>query len=421
MNNINNERIILDCAMMSPTLLPYILDTVKDIDFYYENHRILFNAIKELYEKKLPVSIASIYKHLADKKLQCDIKDILRSWTGGDVKPFIESLLDDSNRRQIKDLLARQNELIVDRGYTIDQITNEVDTKLREITACQISPITMLSDMKTGDINDLGSDKKVKKTGYAELDRNLWGISGGELIILAAQTSHGKTSIAGNMATFIANKYEDYVLWFSLEMPKQQMRRRFVAQYAEVDNLKIKMRRLDQSEQEKVKTAMEKVDELNIALVDNKFERDEIISIARKFSHRRKIDLIVVDYLQQISNFINGASLAQIIGNTVISLKKIAVELEVPIICLSQFNRKFEGDREPMLSDLKESSTIEQAADMVWFLHKYSDKQKNDLGSDYTSSIDNLYKFIVAKNRDGKANFSVDMQFTPEYTRFQEV
>jgi len=260
MNNINNERIILDCAMMSPTLLPYILDTVKDIDFYYENHRILFNAIKELYEKKLPVSIASIYKHLADKKLQCDIKDILRSWTGGDVKPFIESLLDDSNRRQIKDLLARQNELIVDRGYTIDQITNEVDTKLREITACQISPITMLSDMKTGDINDLGSDKKVKKTGYAELDRNLWGISGGELIILAAETSHGKTSIAGNMATFIANKYEDYVLWFSLEMPKQQMRRRFVAQYAEVDNLKIKMRRLDQSEQEKVKTAMEKVD-----------------------------------------------------------------------------------------------------------------------------------------------------------------
>ena len=421
MHNIKNEQIILDCAIMSPTLLPTIIDNTGEIDYYFDQHRILFNLIKELHEQNIKVSVSSIFKIASERNITIKFTDILQSWTGGDIKPFIESLKDDSNRRQIKLLLQQQNELIGERANSIDTISNEIDSKLREITANQISPITFLSEMKTGDIYDLGSNRASRKTGFAELDRALWGIGAGEFIVLAGQTSQGKTSMAGNIGTFIADHYNsDHVLWFSLEMPKEQMRRRFVGQYAQYDNFKIKIKKYDTPEDiEKVRQAMEKVDGLPIGIIDREFEINKIISISRRFSHRHKISVIVVDYLQQVSNYMPGVTTAYQIGNICKQLKDLAMELEVPLICLSQFSRKSEKEEFPDLSWLKESSTIEQAADMVWFLHRYTDKQKEKVEDEYLKSVENLYRFIVAKNRDGKANFHVEMSFNPEYTTFK--
>jgi replicative DNA helicase len=420
-HNQKNEVIILDCCINSPTLLPTIIDNVKDIDFYSESNRTLFNLIKELHEQNIRISVSSLLKIAAEKKFEIKFTDILSNWSGTDIKPFVESLKDDSNRRQIKLLLQRQNELIVDRSNPVDTISNEIDSKLREITANQISPITFMSEMKTGDIYDLGSNRASRKTGFAELDRALWGIGAGELIILAGQTSHGKSAIAGNIGTFIADHYNsDHVLWFSLEMPKEQMRRRFVGQYAQYDSFKIKIKKYDTPEDiEKVRQAMEKVDGLPIGIVDREFEINKIISTARRFSHRHKISVIVVDYLQQVSNYIPGVTTAYQIGNICKQLKDLAMELEVPLICLSQFSRKSEKEEFPDLAWLKESSTIEQAADMVWFLHRYTDKQKEKVEDEYLKSVENLYRFIVAKNRDGKANFHCEMEFIPEFTTFK--
>jgi replicative DNA helicase len=421
MFNKQNEVIILDCCIMSNVLLPTIIDNVKDVDFYIPQHQTIFNLIKTLNEQNIKISVSSLHKAATERNITIKFTDILGNWTGTDIKPFVESLKDDSNRRQIKLLLQQQNELIVDRGNPIDAIYNEIDNKLREITANQISPITFLSEMKTGDIYDLASNRQSRKTGFAELDRALWGIGAGELIILAGQTSHGKSAVTGNIGTFIADHYNsDHVLWFSLEMPKEQIRRRFVGQYAQYDNFKIKIKKYDTAEEkEKVRLAMEKVDGLPIGIVDREFDISKIVGIARRFSHRHKISVIVVDYLQQVSNYMPGVSTAYQIGNTVKQLKDLAMELQVPLICLSQFSRKAEKDEFPDLSWLKETSTIEQAADMVWFLHRYSDKQKERLEDEYLRHVENLYRFIVAKNRDGKANFHVEMEFTPETTTFK--
>lgn len=421
MYNIQNEKIILDCAIMSSTLLPVIIDSIKDIDFYYDQHKTIFNLIKELHEKNIQVSVSSLFKLATERKIEIKFTDILGNWTGTDIKPFLESLKDDSNRRQIRLLLQQQNELITDRGNSVDAIYTEIDNKLREITANQISPITMMSDMTTGDIYDLGSNRKSRKTGYEDLDRLLYGIGAGELIVLAGQTSQGKSSAAGNIGTFIADHYNsNHVLWFTLEMPKEQIRRRFVGQYAQYDNFLIKIKKYGTSEdKEKVRQAMEKIDNLPIGIVDRKFDIADIVGISRRFSHTHKISVIVVDYLQQINNYMPGVSTAYQIGNTVKQLKDLAMELQVPLLCLSQFSRKADKDEFPDLSWLKETSTIEQAADMVWFLHRYSDKQKEKLEDEYLRAVDNLYRFIVAKNRDGKANFHIEMEFTPEITTFK--
>lgn len=424
MHNNTNECIILDCALNSVTLLPLIIDNTKEIDYYNNNHQQIYVLIKELYDKNIKVSISSVMKLAMEKNLDINIREILGSWSGTDIKPFIESLQDDSNRRQIIQLFAENKEKLTNRNNSIDSIAVEAENKIREITANKISPITFMKDMATGDIMDLGSDKRARKTGYTELDHNLWGISGGELIILAGVTSQGKSASAGNIATFVADKYEDHVLWFSLEMPKEQMRRRWVGQFAEYDNFLIKRKKFETPEViEKVRQAMNRVDSLPIGIVDRKFEIKEITAISRRFSHKQKISLIVVDYLQLISNYIHSSTLAQQVGDSIKQLKDLAMELDVPLICLSQFSRKAEREEFPDLSWLKETSTAEQAADMVWFLHRYSDKQKakeaEDSNADYLNSVANLYRFIVAKNRDGKANFYINMEYLAEYTTFR--
>jgi len=420
-NNIEIEEGCLGCALLNKKALQKLMEETSEDDFYHYKCREVYTLLHEFYIQDLAPDLRLINQKMMDQDLPW-LMSLTNITSSTKITSYVQELLKLSQERKLIHLGLQIQDGVNKKENIIDLINNSIE-KLKEISSSQITSVTTLQEMKTGDIYDLGSDRTVKKTGFKELDKSLWGIGAGELIILAALTSHGKSAIIGNIAMNVAKKYDDYVLWFSLEMTKQQMRRRFVSQEARVDNLRIKMKKLDTEEIDRIKKGMAIVDELPIALATKKNNINDIITEARRFYHRQKLSLIVVDYLQLIQCYIPSASLAQVIGKIVNDLKTLAEELEIPIVCLSQFNRSFSTSEEryPQASDLKESSTIEQAADMVWLLHKYTDKQKEKLEDEYLRSIDNLYRFIVDKNRDGKANFYVDMQFIPEFTMFEEI
>lgn len=420
-SNIKIEEGCLGCALLSKKALNKLIEEVEEDDFYYEKCREVFKCVAEFYRQDLEADLILLNQKIKHPEVTMEWLMQLGNVTSSfKINSYIKELLELSQARKLLHTSFEIQDRVNKKDSVVDVINETIDS-LKEISANQLSSVTTLHEMKTGDIYDLGSDRSIRKTGFKELDGGLWGIGAGELIILAALTSHGKSALVGNIAMNIAKKYEDYVLWFSLEMTKQQMRRRFVSQEAQVDSLRIKMKKLESTEIEKVKRGMAIVDDLNIALGSKKNNINDIITDARRFYHRENLSLMIVDYLQLVQCFIPGASLAQVIGKIVNDLKALAEELEIPIICLSQFNRGFSNidERYPQASDLKESSTIEQAADMIWLLHKYTEKQKSNL--EELSIIENLYRLHIAKNRDGKANFYVDMEFIPEFTLFREV
>ena len=420
--NIQIEEGCLGCALLSKKALVKLMEETHEEDFYYEKCRVVYQYLYSCYKENIESDIIILTQKVNHKQVTFDWLTKLGQITSSyKIDLYIKELLELSQSRRLLKISSEIQDKVTNKKDVIN-IINEAGAELDIVASNRISSVTSLSEMATGNIDDLGSDRSVRRTGFKELDKILWGIGEGELIILAGHTSHGKSACVGNIATYIAKHYKDTVFWVTLEMYKQQMRRRFVSQEAQVDNLKIKMKRLEGDDKEKVYNAMNIIDKLPIDFLDKKNGMDDIIREAKILSHKKDLSLIVVDYLQLIQCFIPGATLAQIIGKIVNELKNLAEELGVPIIVLSQYSRKADKENYPDASWLKESSTIEQAADMIWFLHKYTEKQKEkEFSGDYLFDVGNLYRFIVDKNRDGKANFYINMEFIPEYTTFKEV
>lgn len=417
MINLTNEQIILDAMIMSKMQLPNVIDQVKAEDFSDQQHSKIFENIKELYVQKKEINLPALYKHLEDKKILGDLKDvifnILRAWTGGLLQLNIDSLIDDSCRRQMSLVYKKANDALNDKNYAMEAICSRIEQRHKEIMTRNIPAVTYMSDMATNIIEDLSPSRRFNRTPFKELNSHIHGLFGGELTILAARPSIGKSAFAGNFACYLAEKIEDaHVLYFSLEMNKIQLRRRFVSQYARTNSVNIKSHKYDNEEQKsKVFIAMKKVDRLPIAIVDDRYKLDDIISIARKFVNNNQTSLLIIDYLQMIFHQIKGSNRDERVGDIAQQLKQLAGELNIPVLCIASLNRAVESrtDSRPQLSDLRESGAVEFHADNIWFLYR----PKKD---EFNSTI--LY---CAKTRDGKAMFDVDLYFNKEFTLFEDV
>lgn len=419
MHNIDTERIILSCCIMSPTSLPELLSKITTDDFYIDKHRIIFDSLKDLFSNGKELKIANLMSYYTDKDL--DVKketlEILDFWTGGNIDQEITSLLDYSQRRKLSKQLNYAGEMLQKKEYSLDKISFDIDNTLKAIASNQITALTSMKDMATGDIKDLSEHKRFFRTGINKLDESLWGIFCGELIILAARPKCGKTSLAGNIGTYIAERYHnDNVLMFSLEMRKEQLRRRFISQYAEVDSFLIKTGKLTEDQKIIVENAMIRVDDLHMYISDNIFELEQLINTARRFASIRNVSCIIVDYIQLINYAIKGATREHVISEIARNLKLLAGELEVPVIALSQLSRAVElrPDQHPILSDLRESGALEQHADGVWFI--FQDKIEKEKGT----IQENQFELEVAAYRDGKAGFSIELLFDKKFTKFSE-
>jgi replicative DNA helicase len=259
-------------------------------------------------------------------------------------------------------------------------------------------------------------------TGYVDLDLQLTGLHAGELLILAARPGVGKTSLAMNIAMHVALKEERAVGIFSLEMPADQLLMRLLASAARVDMKKLRGGRMTPHDEEKFQEVAGALFNAPLFIDDTgSLSPFDLRAKARRLKQKHdKLGLIVVDYLQLMHQKGKVESRQLEVSEISRSLKALAKELEVPIIALSQLNRKVEERKggKPMLSDLRESGAIEQDADVVMFIHREDDEDEDGNGGGYSARTSIPVELIVAKQRNGPTG-SIDLIFLSEFTRFE--
>jgi replicative DNA helicase len=313
-------------------------------------------------------------------------------------------------------------------GIDVDDLLNDSSKKILDISQRRIKKdfLNIHDAVKNAlDImsQSYGEDQEssVLKTSYIELDNLIYGLNPSDLIILAARPSMGKTAFALNLAVRVAKlDKKPGVAVFSMEMSTFQLVQRMLAQEATIDSSKLKTGKLLPDEWTKFALHANELGNLNIFVDDTAgITLIELKSKARRLKNEGKLDLILIDYLQLITSSIKENRQQQI-SDISRNLKMLAKDLNVPIIALSQLSRSVEQrpNKRPMLSDLRESGSIEQDADIVMFLHREDYYQKDNEA--VNKSKNSICEVLVEKNRNG-ATGSCELLFIKDYTRFENL
>jgi replicative DNA helicase len=341
---------------------------------------------------------------------------------------YAQIVKDQAIRRRLANVGREIQELASSETGELEVLLDEAERKvfllaekkregdLRPVSELMEQTLDLLDKMKAAATGITGLS-----TGYIDLDNQLTGLHAGELIILAARPGIGKTSFAMNIAVHAALKENKAVGIFSLEMPADQLLMRLLASTARVDMKKLRGGRLTPHDEEKFQEMAGALYNAPIYIDDSGgLSPFDLRAKARRVKQKDpRLSLIVIDYLQLMHQKGKVESRQLEVAEISRALKQLAKELEVPIIALSQLNRKVEERKggKPMLSDLRESGSIEQDADVVMFIHREETEEGGD-GSAPSSSTVIPVELIVAKQRNGPIG-SVDLVFLSEYTRFE--
>ncbi len=429
-HNIQAEQSVLGSAMSGDRALAEITALLKTSDFYRPDHRLIYDAICELYLASRPVDIITV-------------SDLLESQghldkAGG--LTYISALPDTipvmANAGHYADLV-RQKSILRRLITTMDDITglcfdegNEADTLL-DVAAKRIFEIRenrdvvgfeSLKDVISRTVNELAALAKGKPrerhimTGFHTLDRSLGGLRPGSLIIVAARPAMGKSAFALNIAQKAATLYNVPAAIFSLEMSKEEIANRMLSVQSLVQARSLSTGELQNEDWDRIARALPPLYSAPISIDDRSGTSVmEMISKCRQLKLENKLGLVVIDYLQLMSGGQSRVeSRQQEISEISRSLKIMARELGVPVIALSQLSRACEArsDKKPLLSDLRDSGAIEQDADIVMFLFRQNYYDQNHMQMEVEDA-----EVIIAKNRQGQT-CSVRLGWWPRYTMF---
>ena len=325
------------------------------------------------------------------------------------------------NKAVLRKLIRTSSEIIrksMDPSSTPDNVLQDAERDIFAIADNQVRNTLKSIDNFVAPLLERLNNRKDGMTGVptgiTELDELTNGLQNSDLIILAARPGVGKTSFALTVAANAAIKYGKNVAFFSLEMDGMQLAQRLLCSQAQVDQSRLRNGKLNHDEMKKLIAAVTPINQSPLFVDDNAdLGIMELMSKARQLKHKGHLDLLIIDYLQLMKTG-KEENRAVAIGAISRGLKILAKELSIPVIALAQLSRKVEekGRERPQLSDLRESGSIEQDADMVWFVerefvqtHKDEDRYKARL--------------IVAKHRNGSVK-DIDMSFVPEYTTFYD-
>ncbi|HVW67121.1 MAG TPA: replicative DNA helicase [Candidatus Peribacteraceae bacterium] len=427
------ERTVLGALLLDPEAIIKVSDFLKPEDFYDPTYREIFQAIFELYAAHEPIDFITVSGRLADSKTIQQIggtaflAELASSVpTSSHVYQYGQLVKAKALHRNIIDAGRK----IVGLGYELDkpvpELLDEVEKTVFNITNTFLKEkFVHIRDVlderyeKFAEIHASGEDTaKGVPTGFQALDNKLSGLQPSDLVILAARPSMGKTSLAMNIAVNAAIKGHKTVGIFSLEMSKEQLVDRLFASMLGVDSWKLQRGKLDDSDFQNMGPIMDELSKANIFIDDTSASSmTEFRTKARRLQMEHGLDLLVIDYLQLMST--NNASYAgnrvQEISEISRSIKQIARELRVPIIALSQLSRAVEArpDKSPQLSDLRESGSIEQDADVV--LMMYRDDYYNE-----DSDRQGITDIFIRKHRNGPTG-RVELLFKKEQMRFYDI
>ncbi len=422
---------LLGSVMLRPDALYDISEIVTADSFYSEKHRIIFETMMELLSKRSPIDLLSISSKLSEKGWLDQI--------GGNtyLTEIVNSVPSSSNAQyyalivQKKYMMRRLIEAadhISQIGYDevkeLEEMLDSAEKKLFEVTNFNTSHkfIPIKDELaeaweRLDRLHTHGNALRGIPTGFQDLDNRISGLQKSDLIILAGRPSTGKTSLALDIARQSAVNHNSHVGIFSLEMSSQQLVDRMLAAQSNVDAWKMRTGTLSrQNDFEAIRESLDKLNKAPIYIDDQPGNNIlKMRSIARRLKSEKGLDLIVVDYLQlMVPTNTKSDNVVQQVTEISHSLKNLARELDVPVLALSQLSRAVEqrGGR-PRLSDLRDSGTIEQDADLVIFIHR-EDRYKEQ------EEKTNIVELLIEKHRNGETG-KVELFFNDKKATFQSM
>ncbi|WP_163999916.1 replicative DNA helicase [Pyxidicoccus caerfyrddinensis] len=430
------ERAVLGAVLADNTLIAAVGEVVFPDDFSSPAHAQIFAAMLKLDGQSKQVDHLTLAEELKVLGQLVAVGGPAYLMRLDQVVPlasnavqYAQIVKDQAIRRRLANVGREIQELASSETGELEVLLDEAERKvfllaekkregdLRPVSELMEQTLDLLDKMKAAATGITGLS-----TGYIDLDNQLTGLHAGELIILAARPGIGKTSFAMNIAVHAALKENKAVGIFSLEMPADQLLMRLLASTARVDMKKLRGGRLSPHDEEKFQEMAGALYNAPIYIDDSGgLSPFDLRAKARRVKQKDpRLSLLVIDYLQLMHQKGKVESRQLEVAEISRALKQLAKELEVPIIALSQLNRKVEERKggKPMLSDLRESGSIEQDADVVMFIHREETEEGADGAQSTPSSTVIPVELIVAKQRNGPIG-SVDLVFLSEYTRFE--
>ena len=429
-HSLEAEKSVLGAAMLSEEALGDVAETVRPDDFYDKNHKEIFEAILDLNRKSLPVDVLTVSEELKKRGSlnmvggRAYVASLSSSTPTTSNAPEYARIV--SEKAAIRRLIAAADG-IVDKGYdggmAASQMIDFAEREIFEISQSrQKGKYTHIQEALLSNLDAIDKASQMEDgltgitTGFADLDAKTSGLQKSDLIILAARTAMGKTAFALSLARNAAVKGNASVMIFSMEMAKEQLSQRLLSMESKVELQKLKKGNLDRRDWEDINIAMDVLSGTNIHIDDTAgISIMEMKSKCRRLKAEKGLDLVVIDYLQLMNPEGKADSRTQEISVLSRNLKLLARELDCPVLVLSQLSRAPETrtDHRPMLSDLRESGSIEQDADIVIFL--YRDEYYNKENTEKPGECE----VIVAKHRSGPTG-TIDVSWIERYTQFKD-
>ena len=427
-HSVEAEQAVLGAMLIDARCIPQVIEQLTGEDFYLRTNREIYETIYGMFNFSVTVDPVTVLEHMRQNGVYEETTS--RSYilqlmevtpTAANVEEYVRIVRDKSLLRRIAETAGDLTALVQEGTDTAQDVLEIAEQRIYAIrqgrNAQGLEHISKVLLNVFDWLNELaanGSSVPGLSTGFSELDAALTGLNPSELILLAARPGMGKTSMALNVLLHAGKFSGKTVVFFSLEMSREQLAMRLIASESFVDNKKLMTGQLTESDWDKVALAASALNHTSILIDDN-----PTLSVADMNAKCRRVEnlgLVVIDYLQLMQaaggRSYSGENRQQVVADISRALKIMSKELNVPVLCLSQLSRANESrsDKRPMLSDLRESGAIEQDADVVMFLYREDYYNKD-------TDKRNLAECIIAKNRRGETR-TVELQWLPEFTSF---
>ncbi|QIL45985.1 replicative DNA helicase [Vagococcus coleopterorum] len=436
--NIEAEQAVLGSVLLDSESLVEAMEYIQAKDFYKRSHQTIFDAMIKLNDSSEAIDVITLKDRLESLNLLEDIGGLAYLSELAMIVPTAANVVHYAKIVEQKSLLRNLIHVATDivttgfeQGEEVGTILDEAERRILEVSEKRNrSGFLAISDVLNNTFAEIDrlsqQDEEITglPTGYHALDKMTAGLQPEELIILAARPAVGKTAFALNIAQNIGTKTDQAVAIFSLEMGASSLVNRMLCAEGTIEASHLRTGQLTEDEWQNLIMAMGSLSKANIFIDDTPgIKITEIRAKCRKLAQERgDLGLILIDYLQLIEGT-GKENRQQEVSDISRQLKKLAKELKVPVIALSQLSRGVEQrqDKRPVLSDIRESGSIEQDADIVAFLYRddyYRDEEGDDSGEEKEDN--NIVEVIIEKNRSG-ARGTVELLFIKEYNKFSSL
>jgi len=428
-HNIDAEKSVLGAILVNNENYYRVLENLKPEDFYLDAHRVIYRKMVDLIEKSKAIDLITIQEELV-RAAQLEAAGGITYLAGlldgvphlVNIDHYIEFIREKSLLRQMVGVANKIMAESFDQAEPAEEILDRAEQSLFNLSEKRMrSGFVSVKDMElhaTQLLEKLYTEREMitgVATGFRDLDRLTSGLQPGDLVILAARPSMGKTALCLNIAQHVALQKSLPVGMFSLEMSKEQLLMRMLCAEARVDAHKVRTGYLGKEDFRKLIDALGHTTQAPMYIDDSStLTVMEMRAKCRRLKAENGLSMIIVDYLQLMSGYGRVENRTQEISGISRGLKALAKELNVPVVALSQLSRAPEqrqGDHKPQLSDLRESGSIEQDADLVMFIYREEVYKPSDENA-------GLAELIIAKQRNGPTGI-VKLAFLREYTRFE--